>query len=138
MRPTTNRRRWSDLQGIFAFVQASTKEVVEAVRSGAFASPGSSLGLYSVVVFPLIINNPGWLPIGATCLACLEIARALFCPADVLIPGLVEPVGNILAHDIVSYQFDVFRKIRMLDGQRPAQHVAGQFLCFIRKRPVRH
>jgi hypothetical protein len=45
------------LQGIFVFVQASTKEVVEAMRSGAFASPGS----YSVVVFPVIINNPGWL-----------------------------------------------------------------------------
>ena len=39
--------------------QASTKAVIEAARSGAFASPGSSLGLHSVVVFPLIINNPG-------------------------------------------------------------------------------
>jgi len=125
LRPTTNRRRWSALQGILAFVQASTKEVVEAVWSGAFASPGSSLGLYSVVVFLLIINNPGWLPSGANCLAYLEIAGALLCPADVLIPGLVEPVGNILANDIVSYQFDVIRMIGMLNGQLPAQEVAG-------------
>ena len=49
------------LAGNFCFVQASTKEVVEAMRSGAFASPGSSLSLYSVVVFSVIINNPGWL-----------------------------------------------------------------------------
>ena len=40
-------------------------------------------------------------------------------PADVLIPGLVESVGNILAHDIIGYQFDIVRKIRMLDGERP-------------------
>ena len=41
--------------------QTSTQEVVEAIRSDAFASPGSPLGLPSVVGFLLITNNPGQL-----------------------------------------------------------------------------
>jgi hypothetical protein len=138
LRPTTNSRSWSDLQGILAFVQASTKEVVEPMPSGAFASPSSSLGLYSVVVFPLIITTRAGSPKAERAWAYLEIASALLLPADVLIPGLVESVGNILVNDIVGYQFDVVRKIRMLDGQRSAQHIAGQFLRLIRERPIRH
>jgi hypothetical protein len=44
--------------GNYCLRQAITKEVVEAVRSGAFASPGSPFGLHSIVGFPLIMNNP--------------------------------------------------------------------------------
>jgi hypothetical protein len=44
---------------MIAIVQARTKDIVEAVRFGAFASPGSPLGLRNLVFFPLIMNNPG-------------------------------------------------------------------------------
>ena len=45
--------------GDYCLRQVSTKEVVEAVRSSAFASPSSPLGLHGVFVCSLIRSNPG-------------------------------------------------------------------------------
>ena len=49
-------KRWA---GNYRLRQASTEAVIDAAQYGAFASPGSSLGLHSVVVFPLIMINRG-------------------------------------------------------------------------------
>ena len=95
------------------------------MRSGAFASPGSSPQSIQCCRFFCDHKQPGLAPEERAVWHTWEIAGALLLSADVLIPGLVESVGYILANDIVSYQFDVVRKIRMLDGQWPAQHVAG-------------
>jgi hypothetical protein len=45
--------------GTYCLRRASTNEVVEAVRLGAFASPDSPFDLHNVGVFPLIKNNRG-------------------------------------------------------------------------------
>src|SRR5215475_15309158 len=95
LRPTTSRRRSRHPKGIFVFVQASTKEVIAPMPSGAFASPGP----YRVVVFLLIIKQGGPVLQRSERLDIFGDGRALLLPANILIPGLVEPVGNILAND---------------------------------------
>ena len=41
---------------------SSTKDFIEAVRLDVFTPPGSPFDRHSVVVFPVSMNNPGWLP----------------------------------------------------------------------------
>ena len=49
----------------------SAKQVIGPLRLGAFASPGSPLGLQSVFVLTRIMNNPGYVfSVRATWIAC--------------------------------------------------------------------